>query len=217
VLGFDADLAAAANERELWAHAEALLPAHEVREAMPRYTQGLMDLGATVCISRRPACLVCPVRDMCAARGEGRQEHYPVRTRKLKRSAQSLWLLLAGKADGSVWLEKRPASGIWAGLYCLPAFDTLESLQAAVPQAARGRLHERAAFLHVLTHKDLHLHPVIAKVAGPAMRHREGAWFAPAQWPQLGLPAPVRGLLGTTTPAHEGTACASRQAANPDS
>ena len=50
VLGFDADLAVAANERNLWTQAEAMLPNRGVQEAMPRYTQGLMDLGATVCL-----------------------------------------------------------------------------------------------------------------------------------------------------------------------
>jgi A/G-specific adenine glycosylase len=197
VLGFGADLATAANERDLWARAESLLPRHEVQEAMPRYTQGLMDLGATVCISRNPGCPACPVREICAAQREGRQEHYPVRTRKLKRSAHSLWLLLARATDGSVWLQKRPATGIWAGLYCLPAYDSWSDLQAAVPEAARAALEEGPAFVHVLTHKDLHLHPVAARVVRTAVRHPDGAWFGAGQWPQLGLPAPIRGLLAT--------------------
>jgi A/G-specific adenine glycosylase len=202
VLGFEADLAAAANERSLWAHAEALLPRHAVQEAMPRYTQGLMDLGATVCISRNPSCLVCPVREICAARREGRQEQYPVKTRKLKRSAQSLWLLLARTGDGSVWLVKRPAAGIWGGLYCLPAFDSWDALRAVLPAPAQEGLEERAPFVHVLTHKDLHLHPVVAAVRRTALGGADGSWFSPAQWPQLGLPAPIRGLLlGAMKPA----------------
>src|SRR3989440_2442711 len=64
VLAFDGDLANAANEKQLWDHAGRLLPVRAVAESMPRYTQGLMDLGATVCTSRNPSCLLCPVQDL---------------------------------------------------------------------------------------------------------------------------------------------------------
>ena len=195
VLGFDADLASASNERSLWAQAEALLPQGEVREAMPRYTQGLMDLGAGICLARNPSCLLCPVRELCAARREGKPERYPVKTRKSKRSAHSLWLLQARAKDGAVWLEKRPATGIWAGLYCLPAFDSRDALEAAVPAPGKARLHDQAPFVHVLTHKDLHLHPVAGEFAKSALRRADGAWFGAGEWAKLGLPAPVRRLL----------------------
>ena len=197
VLGFDADLSTAAAQRRLWEHAQALLPRRAVRESMPRYTQGLMDLGATVCLPRRPTCLLCPVSGLCIARREGAPENYPVKSRKLKRSAQSLWLLQARAGDGSVWLEKRPATGIWAGLYCLPVFESRAALQDAVPQRARPRLRDDAPFVHVLTHKDLHLHRVAAQVDRRSMCHPQGGWFGAEDLPRLGLPAPVRRLLAT--------------------
>mgnify|MGYP005806147499 CR=1 FL=1 len=195
VLAYGEDLALASAERKLWEHAQALLPRHGVPGAMPRYTQGLMDLGATVCLARNPACLLCPVRGLCAAQRGGHPENYPVKTRKLKRSSQSLWLLRARAADGSVWLEKRPASGVWGGLHCLPVFESREALRNALPPRARGRLRDDAPFVHVLTHKDLHLHPVAAQLSGNAMQDRQGAWFASDDWPRLGLPAPIRRLL----------------------
>jgi A/G-specific adenine glycosylase len=195
VLGFGADLAAAANQRSLWARAEELLPDRDLREAMPAYTQGLMDLGATVCLARNPGCAACPVRALCAAQREGKPESYPVKTRKSKRSSQSLWLLRAQARDGSVWLEKRPAAGIWGGLHCLPVFESRDALQAAVPVIARARLQDDAPFVHVLTHKDLHLHPVMAQLSATGLRGRAGAWFSSGEWPQLGLPAPIRRLL----------------------
>jgi A/G-specific adenine glycosylase len=194
VLGFGEDLAVAAHERTLWDRARALLPARELQENMPRYTQGLMDLGATVCLPRNPACLVCPVQPQCAAAREGRPEAYPVKTRKLKRTAESLWLLHAQAGDGSVWLQKRPTPGVWAGLYCLPVFGSRDALEEALPQPARGRLLDVEPFVHVLTHKDLHLHPVQA-VLPQGCGVGEGAWFGAREWPGLGLPAPVRRLL----------------------
>jgi A/G-specific adenine glycosylase len=195
VLGFGQDLAIAANERALWAEAEALLPARDLQGSMPRYTQGLMDLGATVCLPRNPSCLLCPVQSICAAAGQGLPEAYPVKTRKLRRSAQSLWLLHAQAEDGSVWLEKRPAPGVWAGLYCLPVFDSRSALEQAVPARLRTELRDTEPFVHVLTHKDLHLHPVHATLRVAQAVQGQGEWFGPGTWPGLGLPAPVRRLL----------------------
>ncbi len=195
VLAFSADLASTAGERALWAHAQELLPRRSSQESMPRYTQGLMDLGATICLARKPGCLICPVRDLCAAYAQGTPENFPVKTRKLKRSAQSLWLLHARKRDGSVWLQKRPATGIWAGLYCLPVFDSRDALQAALPLSTHASLRDDEPFVHVLTHKDLHLHPVTVESPASAMRALEGAWFSSDESLRLGLPAPIRRML----------------------
>ncbi|HEX6242163.1 MAG TPA: A/G-specific adenine glycosylase, partial [Polyangiales bacterium] len=107
VLAYGEDLSVGANERALWGYARELLPTRELHESMPRYTQGLMDLGATVCLPRNPSCLLCPVQEQCAAAREGQPENYPRKTRKLKRSAESLWLLHAQADDGAVWLQKR--------------------------------------------------------------------------------------------------------------
>ena len=195
VLGFAKDLASSVNERELWAHAQALLPAAASGKSMPAYTQGLMDLGATVCMARNPQCLLCPVNDLCVARKEGRAQNYPVKTRKLKRTAQSLWLLHAQSADGAVWLEKRPDTGIWAGLYCLPVFESRDDLASVLPHQARCRLRDDPCFVHVLTHKDLYLHPVAAELKSAGPRKGQGGWFDAKQWSGLGLPAPIRKLL----------------------
>jgi A/G-specific adenine glycosylase len=192
VMAFGDDLSVGANERALWDHARALLPARELQENMPRYTQGLMDLGATLCTPRNPTCLLCPVQADCGAAREGRPEAYPVKTRKLKRSAESLWLLHAQAGDGTVWLQKRPTPGVWAGLYCLPVFASREALDEVLP--AKAQVREAQPFVHVLTHKDLHLHPVEA-VLPAGWAGIEGAWFNAGEWPALGLPAPVRRLL----------------------
>jgi len=192
VMAFGDDLSVGANERALWDHARALLPARELQENMPRYTQGLMDLGATLCTPRNPTCLLCPVQADCGAAREGRPEAYPVKTKKLKRSAESLWLLHAQAGDGTVWLQKRPTPGVWAGLYCLPVFASREALDGVLP--ARAQVREVEPFVHVLTHKDLHLHPVEAALP-VGWKGIEGQWFKAAEWPALGLPAPVRRLL----------------------
>lgn len=199
VTAFSGDLASSAQERELWAMATELLPRRQLTEAMPRYTQGLMDLGATICTTRQPSCLLCPVQGLCRGRAGGTPEIYPVKTRKLKRSAQSLSLLWAEKADGSVWLDRRAAPGIWGGLYCFPVFGSEDDLLAALPVSLQSRLTAIPPFVHVLTHKDLRLAPMVlalsAREAGTTRLPGTGAWFARGTWEALGLPAPIRKLL----------------------
>ncbi|MDO8387564.1 MAG: A/G-specific adenine glycosylase [Polaromonas sp.] len=196
---FSGDLASSAQERILQGMATELLPRRRLREDMPRYTQGIMDLGATICTSRQPSCLLCPVQDLCLGRASGAPERFPVKTRKLKRSAQSLSLLWAERSDGALWLERRPATGIWGGLYCFPVFESEDELLAALPAALQGKLQAVPPFVHVLTHKDLRLSPM--RLLLPARQPRtlrlpgDGAWFGRGDWTVLGLPAPIRKLL----------------------
>jgi A/G-specific adenine glycosylase len=194
-LGFEADLALSASERVLLCEAERLLPDLNLAEAMPRYTQGMMDLGATLCMAKRPNCSDCPLRTRCTAFTMGEPERFPVKSRRLKRSSQSIWLMWVRSASGAVWLSRRPTPGVWAGLYCFPLFDDEAALQCALGDAALARRAELPAFKHVLTHKDLYLHPVQLVLSSSGQALGDGAWFDPDQWPGLGLPAPVRKLL----------------------
>ena len=215
VLAFSGDMAEGAQVRKLWGIATSLLPETDLEQMMPRYTQGLMDLGATVCTGRKPQCSVCPAQSMCQGFAQGEPEKFPVKTRKLKRSSQKLSLLWAQRPDGSVWLERRPGAGIWGGLYCLPVFDSREAIDAFVPQGLHARMELLAPFKHVLTHKDLHISAVIVGFlqdqpmpsmasGAPATSESEahGAWFSPDAWPALGLPAPVRKLLAGEAAAY---------------
>ncbi|MDO5623570.1 MAG: A/G-specific adenine glycosylase [Pseudomonadota bacterium] len=188
------DLSLPANERALWQRAQALLPTHDLPRTMPAYTQGLMDLGATVCTRTRPACTACPLQPDCQAAREGDPARYPVKTRRVRRSQQTLWLLHALDTQGRVWLTERPARGIWAGLHCLPTFDAHEALLATLPTSARASAMAHPPFMHVLTHRDLHLHIVTAHVPADAAPG-EGGWHLADAWPRLGLPAPVRRFL----------------------
>ena len=199
VTAFSGDLAFSAQARELQLTAAALLPQRRLETTMPRYTQGLMDLGATVCTVRQPACLLCPVRTLCRGLATGAPQAYPVKTRKLKRSAMSLCLLWAQQADGSVWLERRAAPGIWGGLYCFPVFDSEDALLAALPPKLQNRLSAVPPFVHVLTHKDMRLSPLLLQVSPREVKTMRlpgtGAWVARSSWTGLGLPAPIRKLL----------------------
>ncbi len=195
ILGFDLDLTLAANERLLWNEATNLLPVTDLNHSMPHYTQGMMDLGATICSARKPACERCPLARNCVAKRLGQAEKYPVKTRKLKRSSESIWLLWAQSENHSIWLSKRPTPGVWGGLYCFPLFENRAALQAAVSVRCAASLQDMPSFTHVLTHKDLRLNPVRVAVPASSMAAWEGEWMAAHEWPRLGLPTPVRNLL----------------------
>lgn len=201
LLGFDKDMASAANERLLWGLAESLLPSQDLGYAMPRYTQGLMDLGASICTPRAPRCSACPVMESCRAMKDGDAERYPVRTRKLTRRAESWHLAIVRDERGRVWLQRRPPTGIWAGMHCVPVFSedaACAAFVAGLGDPSQRVLEELPPFVHVLTHRDLHLHPVLISgdVGGDALG--EGEWLGQDQWPSVGLPAPIRKLLDAT-------------------
>ena len=198
VLGFDGDLAEAAHERRLWAEATALLP----ETGIEPYTQGLMDLGATVCAARAPQCLICPLHGLCVAARHGDPERYPVKTRKLKRGKREhVWLWLRQRER--VWLVQRPERGVWAGLWSLPEFDSAADFDAA-SAAWPGAGEWLPSFVHVLTHLDWRLHPLrwtlpprtgAAKVAAITEAWPSGRWFTVDEALAAGLPAPLRRLL----------------------
>lgn len=208
VLGFDADIAQAKNERALWDLATALLPTHNHSVAMPRYTQGLMDLGATVCTPRKPLCNNCPMYGECKAERARDPERYPVKTRKILRRSESWWILLLRNQDDEIWLAKRPDKGIWAGLYCPPIYQNREqaivilknitTCNPAKESVNALSMCELQSFLHVLTHRDLYLHPLEVQLSGGAAAIQlevQGGWFNRQSLAELGLPAPMKELL----------------------
>jgi A/G-specific adenine glycosylase len=195
VLGNSSDMSVAANERSLWDSATDLLPTKQLEQAMPRHTQAMMDLGATLCTTRKPACERCPLAAMCVARAQGQPEIYPVKTRKLKRSSESWWLLCAHRVDDSVYLVQRPTPGVWAGLYSLPMVASRDALMDTLTPAQRKRCVDHPAFLHVLTHKDMHLHVVELGWKEADWPEGAGQWYARSALSGVGLPAPIRKWL----------------------
>jgi A/G-specific adenine glycosylase len=193
VLAFEGDLALAAEERRLWLAADGLLPSHSVDV----YTQGLMDLGATVCLARRPACAVCPLAADCAARRAGTVERYPVRGRRLVRGRREnalVWLEHRGRS----LLVRRAASGVWGGLWSLPEYASRPVLERAAA-AWPGQGEWLPTIEHALTHFDWTLHPLAWRWPTDAPLQPElppsGRWLTINEALALGLPAPVRRLL----------------------
>ncbi len=196
-LGFDADLSRSANVDALWSHATALLPERDV----PAYTQGLMDLGATLCLARSPRCETCPVADDCFALREGSVERIPFKPRRLVRGRrETVWLWLRWR--DRVWLERRAQTGVWAGLWSLPEYADFDAL-AAASKPWLGQGEPLPTIEHALTHFDWVLHPrrwTLPNDHDPAdclSGVSEGRWFEMDEALALGLAAPLRRLLTT--------------------
>lgn len=190
------DVSRAAAERALWQRAESLLPA---AEEMASYTQGLMDLGATLCTRRQPACARCPLADRCVAQREERQHLLPVARRRAKAPERQATFLLISDGHG-VLLERRPARGIWGGLLAFPEAEAAQFLpQLGVEVQAVCSL---PPLRHVFTHFVLQIMPQLCRVSAPPSLLREGeyCWLPLAAAAQAGVPAPVRTLL-TSLPA----------------
>ena len=185
---------AAVNSR-LWSLAESLLPLTRAAD----YVQAQMDLGATLCTARKPACMRCPLSADCIAQATRRTAELPTRKPRKARPHREAWLILAEDAEGRVLLEQRPGAGIWGGLWCPPVItlgdDRQHILRSRFGLALQGE-ESGETIEHQFTHFDLSLHPLRARAAllpdaiaelGPTVWHhpqalREGV---------VALPTPV--------------------------
>jgi len=166
-------------EKRLWGLAEAALPEKDIEA----YTQGLMDLGAEICTRKRPACGECPLSGTCEGYARGRAEAYPQpRPRKARPVRKTSMLLLL--REGEVLLEKRPPTGVWGGLWCLPE----------VGEAAGKKL---PVLRHEFTHFTLDITPVIGTPESGSTRAAEPGqiWLPVEEAIGAAVPAPVRKLL----------------------
>lgn len=148
---------------QLWQLAEQLTP--HARNAS--YTQAMMDLGATLCTTKKPLCLYCPVQADCQAYAQSRVLDFPQKKAKKVVPQKHAQVLIAQHADTGQWLwQQRPSEGLWGGLYCLPI----------VAQAELDQLHtqfdlQRGQTLPIVKHSFSHftwfLTPQIFVVSAP--------------------------------------------------
>lgn len=206
--GVDGHPAQPAVERTLWAIAERELP----KTGIETYTQGLMDLGATLCTRSRPDCARCPVGDLCVARRDDRVSELPAQRPRKALATREVRMLIF-RRGGEVLLERRPPSGVWGGLWSLPeisvdgAPDVGEPPAYATPsadvfeQASRQGLRVDAletmpGFVHVFTHFRLRVTPILADVTPTGVAQACATlWLPLSEAGEAALPTPVKSLL----------------------
>ncbi len=182
-------------ETQLWSIAEDELP----KKGIEAYTQGLMDLGATICVRSRPLCLACPVEDSCIAKRDGRIQELPTRRPKKAVPEKSTTMLIITHG-GEVLLEKRPPTGVWAGMWCFP-----ELINGANPREVcreRFGLETKLSkpwrvLQHGFTHFKLSITPQPIAVREKLSRVTEPGvtWLSIDDARATAIPKPVRDLL----------------------
>lgn len=177
-----------------------------VAEATPAdrpgdFAQALMDLGATLCTPKRPACALCPLTEYCQARRAGTQEQFPVKLPKKKKPVRLGAAFMAERGDGAVLLVKRPDKGLLGGMTGVPTTNWTvradgETGTGAAPFEADWR--SKGVITHVFTHFELRLEVFHAVVTSPP--DHEGWWSDCESLPGEALPTVMKKALSAAFP-----------------
>jgi A/G-specific adenine glycosylase len=180
----------------LWQLAELYTPKASVAE----YTQAMMDLGATVCTRTKPHCQRCPINDTCLAHATGTETDYPGRKAKIAKPLKKTKMILLHAAD-SVYLERRPAAGIWGGLWSFPELDSGEEARDWCNDKLNlppTELQKWETVRHSFTHFDLDIEPIVVRADHRSRKVADGdsqMWYQLDTPQKVGLAAPVAGLI----------------------
>lgn len=187
VFHLKSDISRTKTKNELWDLAEKLLPKKEIKA----YTQGLMDLGATLCTPKKPDCKNCPFEKECLAHQKGIEEEIPFKKKKEKLPLKKVIVpVLVSK--GEVLLEKRPLKGIWGGLLSLPECESERKLQAFIKAYRVKDKKELREIKHTFSHYKLLMRPILFHV-----EKKEGLWVKLNAIENESLPSPIKKLLLT--------------------
>ncbi|KRA82894.1 A/G-specific adenine glycosylase [Altererythrobacter sp. Root672] len=164
------------------AAAEEITP----RERPGDFAQAMMDLGATICTTRAPKCLLCPLSAPCLARAQGRQGDLPVKAPKKERPGRTgtaFWI----ERSGQVWLVRRPSKGLLGGMRALPDDGWSARKDGSEEAPIPGAWKAGGVVRHGFTHFDLELG--LAIYAGDKFKELvDGEWWPIARIEEAGLP-----------------------------
>ncbi|MFC3907769.1 A/G-specific adenine glycosylase [Legionella dresdenensis] len=175
------------------------------RESMPEqrcadYTQAIMDLGATCC-TKKPDCASCPLNQTCLAYREQKAHLYPYKKARKALPEKHEQFLLLYNDQQQIYLEKRPPSGIWGGLWCLPAIDQRQNATEFV-QTQYGLSATNTIALteikHTFSHFHLYIKAMALKITSNAtdrVCESKGKWLEITELENLGLAKPVNDVI----------------------
>ena len=184
-------------EKQLWNLSERYTPKIHFRQ----YNQAMMDIGASLCSRSKTDCQHCPLNSRCIAFAENRVKELPHRKPKKTLPTQHCQMLIIRNKNNEVFLEKRPASGLWGGLWSLPQIEIEDNPQQSCQQKWQFKTEQSetlTSFRHTFSHFHLTIRPVILNLkAAPAMvaENNQHKWVKLSQLSQLGLSSPVKKIL----------------------
>ncbi len=166
------------------AAAEAITPAGRSGD----FAQAMMDLGATICTTRAPRCLLCPLSRDCRAYREGEAERYPVKPAKKpkpQRQGRAFWI----EREGAVWLVRRQAKGMLGGMRALPDDGWIARADGSGAPPLAGPWLPGGSVSHVFTHFALQLHLMLYSGGDwDSLAPGNGEWWPLDQLDEAGLP-----------------------------
>lgn len=181
-------------QKHLWQLAEKLLPQKQVKA----YNQSLMDLGANICKRSKPLCEVCPLAPRCQSYASKSQHIFPQSKPRKTLPQKHCHMLLLQKEDGSIYLEQRPAQGLWGGLWSLPEFEDMTAVEQHCRQQRLPlkKLKELDSIKHTFSHFHLFIHPVLCHITREPARiaNTNSLWYQP-QIKKVGLATPIKKLI----------------------
>ncbi|MCB2135630.1 MAG: A/G-specific adenine glycosylase, partial [Rhodobacteraceae bacterium] len=184
---------------ELTELATRLTPTHRPGD----HAQAMMDLGATICTPRNPACAICPFAAACQARAAGLAPDLPRRSPKPAKPVRYGIAYVGRRADGAFLLEDRPEKGLLGGMLGWPGTDWTGAAPVPTPPAA-GLWHVAAGSVrHTFTHFDLRLSVAMAALPAEAVPDR-GRFIGPADFRRADLPTVMRKVYDVAQPLFEG-------------
>lgn len=187
--------------KQLWALSEAATP----NKQTAAYNQAMMDLGATLCVRSKPMCEQCPLDVDCQALMQGIQAMLPSPKPRKALPVRSVRMLLLVNHDETVYLQQRPPSGIWGGLWSFPEFSLNEKLTDWCLQNGFGSVFKEETLTvirHTFSHFHLDITPCVVRLQNPVfsvMEANQGVWYNTHKPEALGLAAPVQRLLDSLT------------------
>lgn len=179
---------------KMWGLAEKLTPDKNAHH----YNQAIMDLGATLCTRTKPRCVDCPFMRDCKAHQNNKATFYPAKTIKKSRPLKKTRMLIIYKNAREILLFKRPATGIWGGLWGFPEY-TLEEDYHFFQSHPLRYINELEKITHQFTHFTLEIFPMMARLKNQAalkkLDTREWIWYNLSTDLPGGVAAPIEKIL----------------------
>ncbi len=183
-------------KNKLWELATACMPQQHCAD----YTQAIMDMGATCCTSRKPLCVTCPLQTTCGAFQNNAVDEYPGKKPKKILPVKQQQFLLLHNQQNSIYLEKRPPTGLWGGLWCLPGIDMDSCPSSYVRDTLKMKTEDAQELMrlkHSFSHYHLHIQALSlhSTVLGDTVSECTGRWFSADETKHLGLAKPVSVII----------------------
>lgn len=187
---------------QLWQYAEQVTP----DDGVHHFNQAMMDIGSSICTRGKPKCDLCPVAETCQAKALAIQSQLPTPKPKKAKPTKHTYMLLL-RYQGKLLLEKRPPTGIWGGLYCLPEASVLPD-ETSIAQTFGFSVMDiqwLTDFRHTFTHYHLDIQPVLVDLTaiGNQVSDSSNIWFEPNGERDFGIARPTELLLDSLNKGNE--------------